>query len=70
MQVFDEGLKAIPLSVDLWLHFVNHARATYEKEENGESRVREAFERAAAACGLEFRFVSFVPSDPIARNKF
>jgi pre-mRNA-processing factor 39 len=53
--VFEEGLSAIPLSVDLWLHFVNHVRATYEKEEGGEERVRSALERACTACGLEYR---------------
>ena len=45
-------MKAIPLSVDLWIHFLTHVRAN-----NTEDRVavRNEFERALNSCGLEFR---------------
>ncbi|XP_050296241.1 pre-mRNA-processing factor 39 isoform X2 [Anthonomus grandis grandis] len=51
-EVFERGLKAIPLSVDLWIHYL-----TYVKSSRGEDEdfVRSQFERALAACGLEFR---------------
>ena len=49
-QVFERGLKAIPLSVDLWLHFL-----TYVRNNQGEEAIRSQYERAIAACGLEFR---------------
>jgi pre-mRNA-processing factor 39 len=52
MQVFDQGLNAISLSVDLWLHYINHCKVVYEKEEEN---MREQYERAIQACGLEFR---------------
>lgn len=52
MQVFDQGLKAISLSVDLWLHYINHCKVVYEKDEE---KMREQYERAIEACGLEFR---------------
>lgn len=51
-QVFDKGLKAISLSVDLWLHYINHCKTIYEKDE---TKLREQYERAIEACGLEFR---------------
>ncbi|KAK0164786.1 hypothetical protein PV328_003362 [Microctonus aethiopoides] len=50
--VFDKGLKAISLSVDLWLHYINHCKTVYEKDE---VQLREQYERAIEACGLEFR---------------
>ncbi|XP_033299623.1 pre-mRNA-processing factor 39 [Bombus bifarius] len=51
-RVFDQGLKAISLSVDLWLHYINHCKTVYEKDEE---KLREQYERAIEACGLEFR---------------
>ncbi|XP_044727957.1 pre-mRNA-processing factor 39 isoform X2 [Chrysoperla carnea] len=51
-EVFERGLKAIPLSVDLWLHFLNYTKTAYA---DSEDHIREQFERALTACGLEFR---------------
>ncbi|KAH1000817.1 hypothetical protein HUJ04_013102 [Dendroctonus ponderosae] len=51
-QVFERGLKAIPLSVDLWIHYIAYVKATKGEDEE---YVRSQFERALAACGLEFR---------------
>ncbi|KAH0556595.1 pre-mRNA-processing factor 39 [Cotesia glomerata] len=50
--VFDNGLQAISLSVDLWLHYINHCKSIYEEDEE---KMREQYERAIEACGLEFR---------------
>ncbi|XP_011496221.1 PREDICTED: pre-mRNA-processing factor 39 [Ceratosolen solmsi marchali] len=50
--VFDQGLNSISLSVDLWLHYINHCKIVYENEEEN---MREQYERAIQACGLEFR---------------
>lgn len=50
--MFERGLKAIPLSVDLWLHYLNYTRSTHADEED---HIRAQYERALAACGLEFR---------------
>lgn len=52
MQVFERGLKAIPLSVDLWIHYLTHVKQNYI---DYETFVRSQFERAVSACGLEFR---------------
>lgn len=51
-KVFERGLNAIPLSVDLWIHYLTHV-----KQANHENRayIRTQFERALEACGLEFR---------------
>ncbi|XP_031640349.1 pre-mRNA-processing factor 39 isoform X2 [Contarinia nasturtii] len=50
--VFERGLKAIPLSVDLWIHYLTHVKQNYT---DNELFVRSQFERAVTACGLEFR---------------
>jgi pre-mRNA-processing factor 39 len=52
MKVFERGIKAIPLSVDLWIHYLTHVKANYT---DNEAHIRAQFERALAACGLEFR---------------
>ena len=31
LQVFEKGLMAIPLSIDLWLHFINFETKKYEE---------------------------------------
>ncbi|TRY76315.1 hypothetical protein TCAL_12029 [Tigriopus californicus] len=51
-RVFDQGLKAIPLSADLWLHYLNHIKV---EEKDRPEFVRAQFERAVAACGREWR---------------
>uniref|UniRef100_A0A1L8DHA6 Pre-mRNA-processing factor 39 n=1 Tax=Nyssomyia neivai TaxID=330878 RepID=A0A1L8DHA6_9DIPT len=51
-EVFERGLKAIPLSVDLWIHYLGHVKTNYGEDE---AFVRSQFERALASCGLEFR---------------
>lgn len=51
-KVFERGLAAVPLSVDLWLHYLNYCRVHHAAHE---SFVREQFERAIGVCGLEFR---------------
>ncbi|XP_049776304.1 pre-mRNA-processing factor 39-like [Schistocerca cancellata] len=51
-EVFERGLKAIPLSVDLWIHYLNYCKATYPDDE---THLRCQFEKAISACGMEFR---------------
>ncbi|XP_059471620.1 pre-mRNA-processing factor 39 [Neocloeon triangulifer] len=51
-KVFERGLKAIPLSVDLWLHFLNHCKTN---EANDAESIRAQYERALKTCGMEFR---------------
>lgn len=53
-QVFERGLQAIPLSVDLWIHYLIHVKQQNVGEENADA-IRTQFERALASCGLEFR---------------
>jgi pre-mRNA-processing factor 39 len=52
MAVFELGIKAIPLSADLWLHYLNHVKAEYAESP---AFVRAQYERAVAACGREWR---------------
>ncbi|CAH2045350.1 unnamed protein product, partial [Iphiclides podalirius] len=52
LEVLERGLKAIPLSVDLWIHYLNHIKATRTEDL---AYIRAQYERAIEACGLEFR---------------
>lgn len=45
-------MKAIPLSVDLWIHYLAHVKLNNAENEE---HVRTQFERALNSCGLEFR---------------
>lgn len=58
LKVFERGLKAIPLSVDLWIHYLTYVKQKYQDDCNS---IRSQFERALNACGLEFR------SDKVSR---
>lgn len=42
-QVLERGLKAIPLSVDLWIHYLNHIKATRAEDH---VYIRSQYERA------------------------
>lgn len=50
--MFERGLKAIPLSIDLWIHYLTHIK---QKHQGDRDAIRAQFERAIEACGLEFR---------------
>ncbi|PVD26290.1 hypothetical protein C0Q70_13961 [Pomacea canaliculata] len=54
-EVFERGLKAIPLSIDLWLHYVTFYTTEFNAEENSEEKLRKLYERAIAAAGTDFR---------------
>ncbi|XP_065371560.1 pre-mRNA-processing factor 39 [Calliphora vicina] len=50
--VFERGLEAIPLSVDLWIHYLAHVKSNHSDDED---YIRSQFERAVESCGFEFR---------------
>ncbi|CAM1292568.1 PRPF39 (predicted), partial [Pycnogonum litorale] len=56
-KVYERGLDAIPLSVDLWIHYVTYYKSLFEENANEEStsHIRVLFERAVVAAGKEFR---------------
>lgn len=51
-EVFERGLAAIPLSVDLWLHYLNHIKNAHKEDED---YIRQQYDRAIDVCGIEFR---------------
>lgn len=51
-EVFERGLKAIPLSVDLWIHYLNYCNTEHGADEDF---LRGEYEKALDACGMEFR---------------
>ncbi|MEJ1269355.1 pre-mRNA processing factor 39 [Cricetulus griseus] len=55
-EVYRRGLQAIPLSVDLWIHYINFLKETLDPgdpETNG--TIRGTFEHAVLAAGTDFR---------------
>jgi len=52
MSVFDQGFAAIPLSTDLWIHYMNYCKTVHKEDVEF---IRSQYERAMAACGREWR---------------
>ncbi|XP_023324789.1 pre-mRNA-processing factor 39 [Eurytemora carolleeae] len=52
--VFNQGMQAIPLSVDLWIHYLNYVKQVPEYTDNVEY-LRSQYNRAVQACGREWR---------------
>ncbi|XP_042274613.1 pre-mRNA-processing factor 39 isoform X1 [Thunnus maccoyii] len=54
-EVCVQGLQAIPLSVDLWIHYINLLLGTLDMNlPESPARIRSVFEDAVAAAGLDF----------------
>ncbi|XP_041352818.1 pre-mRNA-processing factor 39-like isoform X2 [Gigantopelta aegis] len=53
--IFERGLKGIPLSVDLWLHYINFYITEFSSSEDVEDKTRKLYEQAIAAAGTDFR---------------
>jgi len=53
-QTFDRGLEAIPLSVDLWIHYLNYVK-TASPHKDDITYIRDQYNRALKACGREWR---------------
>jgi len=49
--VFEKGLRAIPLSVELWLHYINFYLSEYSEAD----KIKKLYDRALASAGLEFK---------------
>ncbi|VEL27625.1 unnamed protein product, partial [Protopolystoma xenopodis] len=58
-EVYRKGVKAIPLSIDLWTAYLDIAMELHHGQPNSESFMRKLYEEAIDAAGLEFR------SDPL-----
>ncbi|XP_054474011.1 pre-mRNA-processing factor 39 isoform X2 [Anoplopoma fimbria] len=55
-EVYRRGLQAIPLSVDLWLHYLTYIKENSDlSDPETEGRIRAAYEHAVAAAGTDFR---------------
>ncbi|XP_032384131.1 pre-mRNA-processing factor 39 isoform X1 [Etheostoma spectabile] len=54
-EVCVQGLQAIPLSVDLWIHYINLLLGTLDMNlPESPTRIRSVFEDAVVAAGLDF----------------
>ncbi|KAK0138340.1 Pre-mRNA-processing factor 39 [Merluccius polli] len=55
-EVYRRGLQAIPLSVDLWLHYLSFIKENADPADpETEGRIRSAYEHAVLAAGTDFR---------------
>ncbi|KAJ8290503.1 hypothetical protein GJAV_G00013720 [Gymnothorax javanicus] len=55
-EVFRRGLQAIPLSVDLWLHYIAFLKETVDSSNtDAETTLRNTYESAVLAAGTDFR---------------
>ncbi|XP_044026236.1 pre-mRNA-processing factor 39 isoform X2 [Siniperca chuatsi] len=55
-EVYRRGLQAIPLSVDLWLHYLTYIKENSDPSDpETEGRIRAAYEHAVLAAGTDFR---------------
>ncbi len=52
MSVFERGISAIPLSADLWIHYLNHVKSEFGSKPEF---VRTQYERAIEGCGRDWR---------------
>jgi len=52
LEVFDQGTASIPLSTDLWIHYMNHCRAV---KKDDATFIRSQYEKAMSECGREWR---------------
>ncbi|XP_064367862.1 pre-mRNA-processing factor 39 isoform X1 [Dromaius novaehollandiae] len=55
-EVYRRGLQAIPLSVDLWIHYINFLKETLDPADpETNNTIRGAYEHAVLAAGTDFR---------------
>jgi len=52
--IFSRGMKAIPLSVDLWLHYINYVKTADQSKDDIEY-ITQQYDRAVEACGKDFK---------------
>ena len=57
LDILHQGLdpKAIPMSIDLWINYLEMFHKIYKNEENFDVLFREQCERAVAVVGLDFK---------------
>uniref|UniRef100_A0A673AD86 Pre-mRNA-processing factor 39 n=1 Tax=Sphaeramia orbicularis TaxID=375764 RepID=A0A673AD86_9TELE len=55
-EVYRRGLQVIPLSVDLWVHYMTFIKENSDPDDpETEGRIRAAYEHAVLAAGTDFR---------------
>ncbi|MCP9264824.1 hypothetical protein DINM_022984 [Dirofilaria immitis] len=53
--VYERGVTAVPLSVDLWLHYISFIKEIVQHQDNAVQKTRLIYDHAIEACGMEFR---------------
>ncbi|KAL3313234.1 PRP39 pre-mRNA processing factor 39, partial [Cichlidogyrus casuarinus] len=62
LKVYKRGIAAIPLSIDLWIAYIETFAETNQTQPDFEVKMRQLYEQAIDMAGLEFR------SDPLWEN--
>ncbi|XP_063902278.1 pre-mRNA-processing factor 39-like [Zophobas morio] len=52
IQVFERGVQAIPLSLDLWVHYLTFYKSYSEATQES---IKDLFDRAVLTCGLDWK---------------
>ena len=52
VSVFERGVAAIPLSADLWIHYINYTKLV---DKDNHEAVRAVYEQAVIKCGREWK---------------
>lgn len=55
LQIFQNGVKSISVSIDLWVHYLNFYIHQNRDRPNGESEIRKLFNSAIETAGLDFK---------------
>ncbi|KAM3717272.1 Pre-mRNA-processing factor [Dirofilaria immitis] len=55
IEVYERGVTAVPLSVDLWLHYISFIKEIVQHQDNAVQKTRLIYDHAIEACGMEFR---------------
>nr|CAB3265189.1 pre-mRNA-processing factor 39-like [Phallusia mammillata] len=54
-KILERGVRAIPLSIDLWVHVIDFYTNHYKGLDAGKDKVRSVYDRAIKSAGEEFR---------------
>ncbi|KAI6189974.1 hypothetical protein M3Y97_00066500 [Aphelenchoides bicaudatus] len=55
LNVYERGVKSIPLSVDLWLGYIGFIKEIGAGQKQATAKTRAVYMRALDSCGLDFR---------------
>ncbi|KAH7720376.1 pre-mRNA-processing factor 39 [Aphelenchoides avenae] len=55
LDVYQRGVDAIPMSVDLWMSYIEYIKVISQGQRQAKEKIRDVYMQAIDACGLDFR---------------